>query len=324
MIAASFAETGPSSVIRVGEVQTPDPGPGEVRVRVAVSGVNPTDWKARSGATDRAMTPFRIPNQDGAGTIDAVGEGVDPARIGERVWVYFASQGRRWGTAAQFTLVPAERAVPLPDEASFDLGACLGIPAMTAYLCLVSDGPVEGRTVLVAGGAGAVGHYAIELARWMGARVIATASSDEKAAMAEAAGAHAVVRYRDPDATEQLAAAAPDGIDRVIELALAANLELDLSALNPHASIVTYADDGGPPPQVAVRPLMLPNIVLRFFLIYTMPADAVRAAARAVGAAAAAGALTELPLHRFTLEQTAAAHDAVQAGAVGKVVIDVA
>jgi len=194
MIAASFSETGPSSVIGGVPFAPTWHGDSFAGGYVAVSGVNPTDWKARSGATDRAIAPFRIPGQDGAGTIDAVGEGVDAARIGERVWVYFASQGRRWGTAAQFTIVAAERAVPLPDAASFELGACLGIPAMTAYLCLVTDGPVEGRTVLVAGGAGAVGHYAIELARWMGARVIATVSNDEKAAMAEAA-LHPIPEY---------------------------------------------------------------------------------------------------------------------------------
>lgn len=323
MLAAHFAKTGTSDVITVGEVETPDPAAGEVRVRVAVSGVNPTDWKARSGATDRALAPFRIPNQDGAGTIEAVGEGVDPRRVGERVWVYFASLDRRWGTAAQFTVVPAERAVALPDGVAADLGACLGIPAMTAHLCLTADGPVHGKTVLVAGGAGAVGHYAIQLARWMGARVVATASTDAKAAMAEAAGADAIVRYREEDAIAQLATAAPRGVDRVIELALGTNLDLDLSALNRHGSIVTYADDGGPVPQIPVRPLMLRNIVLRYLLIYTMPADAVRAAAGAVNAAAGAGALTALPLHRFPLAQTAAAHDAVEQGAVGKVVIDV-
>ncbi|MEA2248691.1 MAG: NADPH:quinone reductase [Solirubrobacteraceae bacterium] len=323
MLAAHFAETGGSDVLRIGEVEVPEPGPGEVRVRVTVSGVNPTDWKARSGASGVSMTPFRVPNQDGAGVIDAVGDGVDAARVGERVWVFFAAWQRRWGTAAQWTVVPAEHAVELPAGASDELGASLGIPAMTAHRCLAADGPIEGSTVLVSGGAGAVGHAAIELARWMGARVVATASTDEKAALAEAAGAHAVVRYRDADAAEQLRAAAPDGVDRVIEVALGANLDLDLSAANSHATIVTYADDGDAAPVLPIRPLMVPNIVLRFVLVYSMGADAVRAAADGVKAAVAAGALTPLPLHRFPLERTAAAHDAVQAGAIGKVLIDV-
>ena len=188
MLAARYDRTGPArEVLRVEEIDTPEPGPGEVRVRVAVSGVNPTDWKSRSGSSAGGAldAPFLVPNQDGAGTIDAVGDGVDEARLGERVWLYFAAWQRRWGTAAQFSVVPAEQAVPLPASASFDLGASLGIPAVTAHRCLLADGPIEGATVLVAGGAGAVGHAAVELARWAGARVVATVSGDEKGRLAE-------------------------------------------------------------------------------------------------------------------------------------------
>jgi NADPH2:quinone reductase len=312
---AAFYETG--GEIRVGEVETPEPGPGEVRVRVAVSGVNPTDWKARGG---EVRFPFQVPDQDGAGVVDAVGEGVDPGRVGERVWVYFAAWRRRWGTAAEFTVVPAEQAVPL-GEAPFELGASLGIPALTAHRCLFADGPLDGATVLVAGGAGAVGHAALELARWGGAAtVIATVSSEEKAELARAAGAHHVVNYREPGAAGRIRAVAPGGVDRVVEVALKANLELDLAVGATH--VATYAADLDESVAVPTRALLAPNVVLRFVLVYTMPRDALRRAVADVGEAVRAGALTTLPLHRFALARTADAHDAVRDGAVGKVLIE--
>jgi NADPH2:quinone reductase len=323
MLAARYETTGAArDVLRVEEVPRPDPGPGEVRVRITVSGVNPTDWKSRSGATGAPADGGQIPNQDGAGVIDAVGEGVDGGRVGERVWVYFAAWRRPWGTAAQWTVVPAAQAVALTEEASDELGASLGIPALTAHRCLLADGPIDGATVLVAGGAGAVGHAAVELARWAGARVIATISSEEKAAIAREAGAHGVVNYREGDAADQVRALAPDGVDRVVELSLDRNLELDLAVCAPHAVVAAYADTGEPA-TLPVRRLMTPNLLLRFVYVYTMPQEAVRAAVAGVREAVADGALTTLPLHRFGLEDTAAAHDAVEAGALGKVLIDV-
>jgi NADPH2:quinone reductase len=321
MLAAYYTETGGTDVLTVGEIETPSPGPGEVRVRLSVAGVNPTDWKSRAGATAALAFDFQVPGQDGAGIIDAVGEGVDAGRVGERVWVYFAAYQRQWGTAAQYTVVPSEQAVPLPAGASFELGASLGIPALTAYHCLNADGPVRGRSVLVAGGAGAVGHAAIELAHWAGARVIATVSGDEKAALARDAGADAVVNYRSGDAAEQIRAAAPEGIDRIVELALGPNLELDLAVAARHAVISTYAADQATA-EIPIRPLMAPNLVLRFVMVYAIPRAALRAAVDGVSQAIAVGALTPLPIHRFALEDTAAAHDAVESGVVGKVVID--
>jgi NADPH2:quinone reductase len=177
MLAATYTAPGSSGVLVVDEVATPSPGPGEVLVRVALAGVTPTDWKSRAGA--EVPFAFQVPGQDAAGVIEAVGSGVDAARVGSRVWVYFAAYKRQWGTAAQFCVVPSSQAVPLPDSASFELGASLGIPALTAYHCLLADGPIEGLDVLVAGGAGAVGHAAIELAVWSGARVISTVSGPE-------------------------------------------------------------------------------------------------------------------------------------------------
>ena len=263
--------------------------------------------------------PFQVPNQDGAGVIDKVGEGVDEARVGERVWVYFAAWQRQWGTAAEYTVLPAEQAVALGD-AAFELGASLGIPALTAHRCLFADGAVSGAAVLVAGGAGAVGHAAIELARWGGATVIATVSNDEKAHLARAAGAHHVVNYREEDAAERIGKLAPDGVDRVVEVALTANLELDLAVGASH--VATYAAAADDAVEVPVRRLMTANAVLRFVLVYTIPRFALRRAVADVSEAVREGALTTLPLHRFPLEGAAEAHDAVEGGAVGKVLID--
>jgi NADPH:quinone reductase len=321
MLAAVYKSTGPAGVLRVEEIPTPDPGPGEVRVRLAVSGVNPTDWKSRaSGAVDAG---FQIPNQDGAGVIDAVGDGVDDDRVGQRVWVYFAAWKRPWGTAAQWTVLPAGQAVPLPDRVDFELGASLGIPALTAHRCLFADGPIDGLAVLVAGGAGSVGHAAIELAHRAGARVVASTSNDEKAELARAAGADATINYRDPDAAEQILAAVGGGVDRVVEVALASNLELDIQVAAPHAAIASYATEAGGEVTLPVRRLMSPNIVVRFVLVYTMPADAVGLAVADVTRALADGALSTLPIHRFPLDEVGAAHDAVEGGVVGKVLIDI-
>jgi NADPH2:quinone reductase len=319
MRAARYTRTGPAAeVIEITEIDTPEPGPGEVRVRIALSGVNPTDWKSRSRG-DVAFD-FQVPNQDGSGTIEAVGDGVDPVRLGERVWIYFAEWQRQWGTAAEYSVVPADCAVPLPDGASFEIGASIGIPAMTAHRCLFADGPIEGRTVLVAGGAGAVGRAAIEIARWAGAaRIVATVSNDEKAAIARNAGAHDTINYRADDALDEVREL---GADRIVELSLGHNLELDLAAAGPNCSIVSYANEGGNP-EIEVRSLMGPNINLRFMLVYTMPREAIEQSVADITTMLRDGALTEPAFHHFPLDETAAAHDAVEQGAVGKVLIDV-
>jgi NADPH2:quinone reductase len=228
-----------------------------------------------------------------------------------------------WGTAAEYTVVPAANAIPLPDHASFELGASLGVPALTASYCLSADGPLAGRTVLISGGAGAVGHAAIELARFEDAgHVVATVSSEAKAELARKAGAQTIVNYRDEDVVAQIRAAVPYGIDQFVEVALHQNLELDLAVAAPHAVITSYAADDSSVAQVPVRQLMAPNLTLRFMLLYTVPQRQLRDAIERTTGAVAAGALTTLPIHRFSLEQIAEAHDAVEGGAVGKVVID--
>ncbi|WP_432561265.1 NADPH:quinone reductase [Kineococcus sp. SYSU DK003] len=332
-----YSQTGPASVLRLEERPIPEPGAGEVRLRVVVSGVNPTDWKSRSGSTAALAFPEATPNQDGAGIVDAVGPGVVDLAVGDRVWTCMAAQQRPTGTAQEFTVLPQERVTRLPDGVSFDVGASLGVPAVTAHraLTVAEDGPrrlapgaLAGRTVLVSGGAGAVGHAAIQLARWAGATVVTTVSGPEKARLATAAGAHHVVNYREGDPAAAIREVAPDGVDLVVEVALGQNLELDQAVVRPRASIASYADDGGGEVRVDIRANMVLNTRLQFILMYTMGAQALAAAAEDVTAALRDGALGVgeehgLPLLRFPLEQTAQAHDAVEAGAVGKVLVDV-
>lgn len=332
-----YTGTGSSSVLTLAEREPVAPGAGEVRVRVTVSGVNPTDWKARAGSAAPLGFDEVVPNQDGAGVIDAVGDGVTDLAVGDRVWLYLAQHERPTGTAQEHTVVPASRAVKLPDGIGFDVAASLGVPAMTAHRALtvhengparLSPGSLEGRVVLVAGGAGAVGHAAIQLAVWAGAEVIATVSSDEKAALARAAGAHHTVNYRDADAADQISALAPAGIDHIVEVSIAENAELDGQVIANHGSIAYYADNGGEQATLPVRPTFAKNVRIQGLLLYTVGDDALRAAAEDITAALHDGALpvgedAGLPLTWFSLEETAAAHDAVEQGAVGKVLIDV-
>ncbi|MDN4648263.1 NADPH:quinone reductase [Curtobacterium sp. PsM8] len=335
-----YSQPGTSAVLSLADRPVSEPGDGEVRVRVVVSGVNPTDWKARQGGTYGDGLPFPeiTPNQDGAGIVDAVGPGVEGLSVGDHVWLFMAAASRPTGTAQEYTVVPATRVAPLPEGVSFDVGASLGVPAMTAHRALtvhedgparLSPGALTGRTVLVAGGAGAVGHAAIQLARWAGATVIATISSDDKAALATAAGAHHTVNYREDDAADQIRAIAPDGVHIVVEVSIPANAALDAAVLANHGVVSMYADNGGDAASIPVRPNMSINARYQFLLLYTIGDAALAAAAEDVTAALRDGVLpvgeeAGLPLLRFPLEETAAAHDAVQGDAVGKVLIDVA
>jgi NADPH2:quinone reductase len=339
MRAVVYSQTGDPDVLRVVERPVPEPGPGEVRVRLVLSGVNPTDWKSRRGSGPGRPLPFpeKVPDQDGAGVVDAVGPGVERVRPGRRVWVWEAAYQRADGTAQEYVVLPADQVVPLPDDASFELGASLGIPALTAHRCLtvadggpdrLAPGTLDGRTVLVQGGAGAVGHFAIQLARWAGARVLTTVSSPEKAELARRAGADHVINYRDSDAAEAIRAIAPDGVDLVAEVAPAVNAELDGAVVGNDATVASYADNGGDTMTVAIRPNMVLNTRFQFVLVYTVPDRAKRNAVEDVTAAVAAGVLGVgeehgLPLHRFPLEKTAAAHAAVEDGVTGKVLVDI-
>jgi NADPH:quinone reductase len=328
MLAAFYEAKGkPREVLRVGELPDPEPGPGEVRVRVSASGVNPTDTKARGGfrGNVRMAFPRVIPHQDGAGVIDRIGAGVSPSRLGQRVWIYEAQWQRPLGTAAQLVAVPEEHAVALPDGASFAEGACLGIPAMTAHACLFADGPVEGKTVLVPGGAGAVGFYAVQLARLGGARVIATVGSPEQAELVRSAGISEVIDRKKEEVRERvLRLTKGRGADRIIEVAFGANLADDVEMLATGGVIATYASDAEPEPRLPVYPLMFKNATVRFVLVYLVSHAAHRAAARDLTAHLAAGRLKHSIARHFPLAEVAAAHEAMETGHLnGKVIVDV-
>ncbi|WP_222268734.1 NADPH:quinone reductase [Modestobacter marinus] len=335
MRAITYTQPGGPDVLQLVERPTPDPGPGEVRVRLAFSGVNPTDWKARS--TTDPGAGGKVPNQDGAGTIEAVGQGVDPVLRGERVWVWEAAWQRPHGTAAEYTVVPARQTVLLGEGPSFQLGAALGIPFLTAHRCLtvaeslpnrLGPGSLHGRTVLVQGGAGAVGNAAIQLARWAEATVIATVSSPQKAQLAAAAGASHVVNYRQQDVVTEVRKIAPKGVDSIVEVNAAQNAAADAQVIGLHGAVAMYADDGGAEITVPVRSQMTPNARWQFVLVYTEPPKAKEIGVEDVNAAVLDGAVrvgeeAGLPLHVYPLTETAQAHQAVQDGAVGKVLIDV-
>ncbi|MBN1092001.1 NADPH:quinone reductase [Blastococcus sp. TML/M2B] len=331
----SYTRPGDPDVLELLEAPTPEPGPGEVRVRMAFSGVNPTDWKSRTAA--QPGPDGQVPNQDGSGTVDAVGEGVDPVLVGERVWIWLAAWQRRWGTAAEHIVVPARNVVLLGADPSFELGAALGIPFLTAHRCLtvaeslpdrLGAGALTGHTVLVQGGAGAVGNAAIQLARWAGATVITTVSGPRKAQLAAAAGADHVVNYREQDVVAEVRKIAPKGVDAIVEVSPARNAAVDAQVIGMHGAVAMYADDGGAEVTVPVRTQMGPNARWQFVLLYTQPERASSLGVEDVAAAVADGAVrvgeqAGLPLHVFPLAETAAAHRAVQDGVVGKVLVDV-
>jgi NADPH2:quinone reductase len=327
MRAAWYERLGPArEVLNVGEMETPRPGPGEVRVRMHISGMNPSDVKRRIGMRNQGMEyPRVIPHSDGAGVIDRVGEGVSPSRMGERVWTYKAQRGRPYGAAAEYCALPSDRAIHLPDNTSFVEGACLGVPAVTAHACVFGDGPVSGQTVLVAGGAGAVGNYAVQLAKWGGATVISTVSSDEKAAVAREAGADHAINYRTEDVVERVRAITGGaGVDRVVEVAFSTNLATNITVLKAHRVIATYGNDGEPRPPLPVSDLMAKNVTLRFVLLYVLPPEAEQAAHRDIVACCEAGVLKHRIWRRFPLDQIAAAHEAQESGAaIGNIVIEI-
>jgi NADPH2:quinone reductase len=338
MRAVTYAEYGDASVLELVERPIVEPGPGELRMRVVVSGVNPTDWKSRASGSGDGPPEATVPNHDGAGIVDAVGSGVAPFSVGDRVWVTLAGHERpASGTAQEYTVVPVERVFPLPAAADFELGASVGIPACTAHraLTVAEDGPdrlepdaLQRTTVLVAGGAGAVGNAAIQLARWAGAKVVATVSDAAKARHASAAGAHHVVNYRDADAVEQIRRVAPDGVRLVVEVAAGVNAELDLAVLQPRGTIAIYGTEGGAPFAPDVGRSMGLNARYQFVLLYTVGRERIAAAASDINRALGEGALGigeehGLPLHQFALEDTANAHRAVENRVTGKVLIRV-
>lgn len=326
MRAIVWRRTGPpAEVLELVDLPQPEPGPGQVLVRVAASGINPHDTKARAGWTGvrgwhAAEGPGYIPHGDGAGTIEAVGEGVPPGRVGERVWVFGARGGR--GTCAEYCVVPAAQAVPLPPEVEFAQGACLGVPCLTAHLALFSDGPIAGRTVLVHAGAGTPRQAAVRFASRAGARVIATASTPEKQARAREAGAAEVFDYRAPDAAERiLAVTGGRGVDRIVEVDFGANQALDAAVIAPLGVVASYSSTREPTPVLDYYAFARKGATLRFVQAMLLDGAACEAAVAATRAAVAEGWM-RLPIAAtFPLERTAEAHALAEAGANGKVVV---
>lgn len=326
MRAAWYERQGAArEVLVVGEMPDPEPGPGEVRVRVAASGINPGDVKKRQDFFGYGMPyPRVIPHSDGAGTIDRAGEGVPTSRVGERVWCYGAQSYRPFGTAAEYVVISAAQAVPLPDRVSFEQGACLGIPGLTAHRCVHIAGPVAGRVVLVQGGAGAVGLCAVQLARRAGARVIATVRSEEDEPVASRAGAHEVIRTGGVPAEEvvgRLRTLANEGIGHIVEVAFDANIAVDTEVLAVGGTLAAYAT-GEPRPPVPFWELLFKNVGVFFLGSDDFPAGAKVQAARELNAALEAGWPGFETIHRFPLSAIAEAHEAVESRMVrGRVVV---
>jgi NADPH2:quinone reductase len=327
MKAAFYDRNGPADeVLQVAELPMPAPGPGEVLVRVKTSGVNPSDVKSRAGLRAKMSWPRVIPHSDGAGVVEAIGAGVDPARVGERVWLWNGQWQRPNGTAAEYIALPAFQAPHLPDGVPYEAGACLGIPAMTAHRCVFADGPVAGQTILVTGGAGAVGHYAIQLARWGGAKVIATVSGADKAAHAQAAGADYIVNYK----TDDVAQAVKDitkghGADRVIEVEFGGNLPTTLACLKQTGVIATYASAAVMEPKLPFYPMMFMGLTVRMVLVYILPEAARRQSIQDINQALVQGALVHAIAETYPLERIAQAHMAVESGKlIGNVVVTIA
>ncbi len=327
MKAAWFEAFGPArQVIRIGEQPVPAPGPGEVLVHLRTSGVNPSDVKKRAGSSPTLLdNGLVIPNSDGAGVIEAVGEGVAKSRMGERVWIYQAQHGRRFGTAAEYVAIDARRAAPLPEPAGFDVGACLGIPAMTAHRCVFADGPVKGQTVLVTGGAGRVGYYAIQWAKSAGARVIATASKPEDERTCRKLGADAVVNHREPGWGERVKSAnGGQPVDRVVEVEFGGNLPEVLQCLRVGGTIATYSSMQAPEPKLPFYPMMFMDLTVRMVLVYVMPESAKQAAIADIGRYLAEGRLRHRIAHRLPLAELGRANELVEQGDLrGCVVVDI-
>jgi NADPH2:quinone reductase len=327
MRAAFYEHTGPASdVLCVDELPTPVPGPGEVRVKVSWSGVNPSDVKSRAGSRTKAMPfPRIIPHSDGSGVIDQVGSDIPSSRIGERVWVWNAAWLRPYGTAAQYVVLPSSQAVPLPQNVDLAVGACLGIPALTAYYAVTVDGGIEGKNVLITGGAGAVGHYAIQLAKIKGAKqIIATVSSSEKAALAREAGADIVLNYRTDDLPSSIQnVTAGQGVDRIVEVDFATNVNTDIAVLRPNGQVIVYGS-GSSEISVPFSPAIRKGVRVTFFIVYSLDIDVRERAIADLSMLLKENRLLHNIAARLPLAQIAYAHEMIEKGLViGNVILEV-
>jgi NADPH2:quinone reductase len=323
-----YERTGAApTVLTFGEMPTPEAGPGEVRVRLEASGVNPADVGRRGGSYRAMEFPRVIPNSDGAGVIDQIGDGVTGLNVDQRVWLFNGQRnGRAFGTAAEYITLADYLVTPLPDDLSFAAGATLGIPCMTAWCCLFGDGPITGQTVLVTGGAGAVGHYAVQLAKWGGALVIATVSSPVKDMEARLAGADLVVNYRTEDVVAKVMAFTERrGVDRVVDVDFGGNVATTLKLMAMNSTIAVYATNGNRTPMLPMRDLMEKCIALRTLVLFALPPPLLAAARADISKWLAAGTRIHNIATQFALADTAEAHMAVEKGdKLGTVIVDCA
>jgi NADPH:quinone reductase-like Zn-dependent oxidoreductase len=316
MKAAWFEQFGPAAeVLRIGKQPTPEPDAGQVLVRLEASGVNPSDVKKRAGSSPNLLDDgLVIPHSDGAGVIEAVGKGVAASRIGERVWLYQAQYERRFGTAAEYVAIDASRAASLPENTSFEIGACLGIPAMTAHRCVFADGAVDGQTILVTGGAGRVGHYAIQWAKQAGACVIATAGEADKQSCVEA-GADATVSHHEPDwASNVLGENGGKPVDRVIDVEFGANLPQVLKLIRTGGTLATYSSTQVAEPKLPFVQMMYLDLTIHLVIVYAMPEEAKRQAIADINARLAADDLKHRVAHTVPLGDIAHAHELIETG----------
>jgi NADPH:quinone reductase len=328
MKAVWYERTGAApDVLTFGDMPTPMAGPGEVRVRLEASGVNPADVGRRAGSY-RALEFSRVvPNSDGAGIVDQLGDGVTRLSVGQRVWLFNGQRnGRAFGTAAEYIALAEHLVTPLPDNVSFAAGATLGIPCMTAWSCLFGDGPIAGQTVLVTGGAGAVGHYAVQLAKWGGARVIATVSSAFKAEQARLAGADLVIDYKTEDViAKTMAFTERRGVNRVVDVDFGGNIATTLKMMAMNSTIAVYATNGNRSPVVPMRELMERCVALRALVLFALPPPLLAAAQADISKWLAAGTRIHNVAAQFALSETAQAHLAVEKGGkLGTVIVDCA
>ena len=326
-VQAAWYETIGSAedVLRVGEVENPSPDSGDVLVQMKTSGINPSDVKTRAGARGELQFPQIIPHSDGGGTIVEVGAGVSEDRIGERVWIWNGAFGRAHGTCAEFIALPSNQAIAMPENTSFETAACLGIPAATAYYGIFSDGSVKDQTILITGGAGAVGHLGIQLAKWSGAEVISTVSGADKATAAKAAGADLVVNYK----TDDVITAIDDftkgnGVDRILEVEFGGNLSVSQQIIKNNGVIAAYGSVAEGNPSVPFYDLMFKGVTLNTYLIYIVPETDRAKINEGITAALNDNALAPVIAESFSLSDIVKAHKTVEAGSViGNVVIDI-
>ena len=326
MKAAWYENIGAAGeVLQVGETTDPTPNAGEVLIEIKASGVNPSDVKTRAGARGELQFPQIIPHSDGGGVITAVGEGIDENRIGERVWIWNGAFGRAHGTCAEMIALPSEQAVSLPDETSYEAAACLGIPASTAYYGMLCDGSVENQTVLVTGGAGAVGYYGIQLAKWSGASVIATVSGDEKAAVASNAGADLIINYRDED----VVAAIEDftngeGVDRILEVEFGGNLSVSEQVIKSNGTIASYGSVAVMEPTLPFYNFMFKGVKLNTYLIYIVSESDRNTIVNGLNAAMNDRALNHLVSESYALDDIVNAHLSMESNRViGNIVVGI-